>query len=71
LSDRFTTSGQRIAFSSGRNAETPEIWIAASDGRGARQLTHGLGMWQTCPHWSPDGREIVFESVHHEVINCG
>jgi Tol biopolymer transport system component len=64
---KFSPDGRRTAFSSGRTAETPEIWIAASDGRGAHQLTHGPGMWQTCPHWSPDGRQIVFESIDEDV----
>ena len=66
MNPRFSPDGLRIAFSSGRTAETPEIWVAAADGRGAHQLTHGPGMWQTCPHWSPDGRQIVFESVHDD-----
>ena len=67
MNPRFSPDGLRIAFSSGRTAETPEIWVAAADGRGAHQLTHGPGMWQTCPHWSPDGRQIVFESVHDDL----
>ena len=67
MNPRFSPDGLRIAFSSGRTAETPEIWVAAADGRGAHQLTHGPGIWQTCPDWSPDGRHIVFESVHDDL----
>jgi Tol biopolymer transport system component len=63
MNPRFSPDGLRIAFSSGRTAETPEIWVAAADGREPHQLTHGPGIWQTCPHWSPDGRQIVFESI--------
>jgi dipeptidyl aminopeptidase/acylaminoacyl peptidase len=39
-----------------------EVWVAAADGTGAEQLTHGPGRWQCSPHWSPDGRQIVFDS---------
>jgi len=67
MNAKYSPDGQRIAFSSGRTAETPEIWIAASDGRGAHQLTQGPGAWQVCPDWSPDGRQIVFESFHDDV----
>ena len=39
-----------------------EVWVAAADGTGAEQLTHGPGRWQCSPHWSPDGRQIAFDS---------
>jgi len=60
---QFSADGRRLAFSSGRAAETPEIWIASADGQGAYQLTHGPGQEQLSPHWSPDGRQIVFASA--------
>jgi eukaryotic-like serine/threonine-protein kinase len=59
----FSPDGHRIAFSSGRAAETPEIWLASADGQGAYQLTHGPGLSQLYPAWSPDGRQIVFAST--------
>ncbi len=69
MAAKYSPDGQRIAFSSGRTAETPEIWVAASDGTGAHQLTQGPGVFQDYPDWSPDGRQIVFQSfqdgVHH------
>jgi Tol biopolymer transport system component/DNA-binding winged helix-turn-helix (wHTH) protein len=68
---QFSPDGRRLAFSSGRAAETPEIWIASADGQGAYQLTHGPGKRQLFPHWSPDGRQIVFASTgddgHHHL----
>ena len=64
---KYSPDGQRIAFSSGRTAETPEIWVAASDGSEAHQLTQGPGVFQASPAWSPDGRQIVFQSLHDGV----
>lgn len=43
-----------------------EAWVAAADGTGAQQLTHGPGRWQGSPHWSPDGRQIAFDSQAEE-----
>ena len=60
---QYSPDGRQIAFSSARSAGVPEIWVAASDGTGARQLTHGPGRHQSEPHWSPDGRSIAFESL--------
>jgi Tol biopolymer transport system component len=60
---QFSPDGRRIAFSSRRSGDVEEIWLAAADGTGARQLTRGPGRRQTLPAWSPDGREIAFEST--------
>ncbi len=62
-SPQFSPDGRRIAFSSGRSGDGEEIWLAAADGSGARQLTRGPGTRQTLPAWSPDGRSIAFEST--------
>jgi Tol biopolymer transport system component/DNA-binding winged helix-turn-helix (wHTH) protein len=61
-SPQFSPNGRRIAFCSARTGEAVELWIAAADGSGAAQLTHGPGRWQGSPAWSPDGRDIAFES---------
>ena len=45
--------------------------IAASDGRGAHQLTQGPETWQVYPAWSPDGQQIVFESFDDGAIISG
>ena len=71
MNPRFSPDGLRIAFSSGRTAETPEIWVASADGRGAHQLTHGPGIWQTFQI----GRLTAVTSCSSQstttCINCG
>lgn len=59
---QFSPDGRRIAFATARAGEVSEIWVAAADGSGARQLTTGPGRFQGAPHWSPDGRRIAFDS---------
>jgi Tol biopolymer transport system component len=62
LSPKFSPDGQRIAFESDRDGY-PEIWVAASDGSGAAQLTTLKGPRSGSPRWSPDGTRIVFDSL--------
>jgi Tol biopolymer transport system component/DNA-binding winged helix-turn-helix (wHTH) protein len=57
----FSPDGRRIAFASNRSGDVT-IWVAAADGTGAHQLTHGTGFWQGSPHWSPDGHAIAFDA---------
>ena len=38
------------------------MWVANADGTSAHRLTRGPGLWQGASHWSPDGRQIVFDS---------
>jgi len=59
---QFSPDGRRIAFGTARAGEVSEIWVAAADGSGARQLTNGPGRFQGAPHWSPDGQRIAFDS---------
>jgi eukaryotic-like serine/threonine-protein kinase len=59
---QVSPDGRRVAFCSNRSGESMEVWVAAADGTGAEQLTHGPGTWQCSPHWSPDGQQIAFDS---------
>jgi Tol biopolymer transport system component/tRNA A-37 threonylcarbamoyl transferase component Bud32 len=58
----FSPDGRHVAFCSTRSGETMEIWMAAADGSGARQLTHDMGPSQCGPSWAPDERTIAFRS---------
>jgi len=58
----FSPDGLSFAFCSDRSGSV-EVWIAAADGSGARQLTRGPGAEQCSPTWSADGRQIAFDSV--------
>ncbi len=57
----FSPDGKRIAFASTRAGNNTEIWVANSDGSGARRLTSTRAE-NTAPAWSPMGQEIAFTS---------
>jgi dipeptidyl aminopeptidase/acylaminoacyl peptidase len=56
----FSPDGRRLAFSSGRSGRL-EIWVAAADGSGVQQLTHGTWDWGGSPSWAPDGHTVAFD----------
>jgi Tol biopolymer transport system component len=58
-SPQYSPDGKRVAFTSARSGHT-EIWVCASDGSNAVQLTF-LGIAGS-PRWSPDGQRIIFDS---------
>lgn len=68
---RWSPDGRRITFSSTRHAPraensdpwiyTDEIYVMNSDVSGLRRLTYGRQQ-SGSPDWSPDGRQIAFES---------
>ena len=43
-------------------ANTNEIWVCDSDGSNAQQLTSFGGALTGTPRWSPDGKQIAFDS---------
>jgi len=57
---QFSPDGNRIAFASNRTGYL-EIFVCNNDGSGLRQVTH-LKADSGSPTWSPDGRQICFDS---------
>jgi serine/threonine protein kinase/Tol biopolymer transport system component len=57
----FSPDGRRFALESSRSGER-EVWLADADGANPVQLTRGPGNHQGSPRWSPDGKQIVFDS---------
>ena len=67
-SPAWSPDAKWLAFVSNRgNVFNPEIYVSRLDGTGLRRLTHTVGGDAVLgdddvPHWSPDGRRIVFSS---------
>jgi TolB protein len=60
----FPGANGRIVFVSDRTEpRAPEIYSVGIDGRGRRNLTR-TPEWDSEPQLSPDGRRILFQSVH-------
>ncbi len=58
----FSADGMKIAFASNRATGVyGDIWVCNSDGSNPMQLT-SLPEHSGTPRWSPDGRQIVFDS---------
>ncbi|PXF57824.1 MAG: hypothetical protein C4B59_14510 [Candidatus Methanogaster sp.] len=55
----FSPDGQYIVYVSGEG-DTPDLWLRNIDGSYKVRLTYNLGIHDASPHWSPDGRKIVF-----------
>lgn len=64
-SPQFSPDGGRLAFVSDRTGRL-EIWTAASSGSDATQLTFLRSEECGSPHWSPDGKTIVFDALTEE-----
>ena len=60
---QFSPDGRKVAFTSNRNGDSSEIWVADADGSNPWQLTHGPGLNQGTARWSEDGRQIAFDSI--------
>jgi eukaryotic-like serine/threonine-protein kinase len=57
----YSPDGHRVTYCA-NSGGTMEIWTARADGSTPLQLTRGPGRWQCSPRWSPDGRQIAFDS---------
>jgi Tol biopolymer transport system component len=53
----YSPDGKRIVFASNRTGKF-QIWVCDREGRNQVQLTDGIDCG--CPHWSPDGQQIVY-----------
>jgi len=61
LSQQFSPDVKTIVFCSDRSGST-QVWVCDSDGSNPLQLTSSGGGMTGTPRWSPDGRQIAFDS---------
>jgi Tol biopolymer transport system component len=59
---QFSSNGKKIVFTSNRSGST-EIWACDGDGSNPVQMTFFGGPNVGTPRWSPDGRQIAFDST--------
>lgn len=67
----WSPDGKRIAYISGGEIRSPQIFVANDNGSDSKQLTKTyLPSWDSGfppfgnnnPHWTPDGKKIVYQS---------
>ena len=58
----YSADGRKIVFVSDRTG-SEEIWVADSEGQGAREITNFRGHSVGSPRWSSDGNWIAFDST--------
>lgn len=58
---QLSPDGLSLAFISDQSGAA-EVWVAARDGTGARQLTEFGGPYTHSPRWSPDSQRLAFVS---------
>lgn len=66
----YSPDGSKIAFVSGR-AGSFGIWVSNNDGSNPRLIFDGGPYVSGSPHWSPDGRSIVFDSRSKDAATVG
>jgi Tol biopolymer transport system component len=59
---RFSPDGRRLAYVSSKADGKGDIWLMKPDGTGKKRLTERDETYDYFPSWSPDGRQIVFNS---------
>jgi Tol biopolymer transport system component len=72
MGPQFSPDGTRITYSSSssRRSGIYENWLAGSDGSNPEQLTSFAGKRTAgAPTWSPDGRQIVFDSMAAGILD--
>lgn len=58
---RYSPDGHRIAFVSDHSGSM-ELWVADSEGKNEKQLTHLNVPWLGGISWSPNGNQIAFDA---------
>jgi|AP95_1055475.scaffolds.fasta_scaffold145004_2 TolB protein len=58
----WSPSGDRVLFLSNRQGSLWDVWVVEADGAGPRRLRANSDDRDAAHSWSPDGREIAFES---------
>jgi Tol biopolymer transport system component len=58
---QLSPDGTKITFVSSRSGDFA-IWVANADGANPVRLTQETGRRPGSPHWSPDGRQIAYET---------
>ncbi len=65
----WSPEGSKIVFNSDRDAnEEYELYEIDLDGGNPRRVTNLAPDWDVRPHYSPDGRQIAFESHRHGAV---
>lgn len=64
---RLSPDGSQVAYvvttvDFDKNATSAALWLAPTAGGAPRQLTNSPGKKDKHPRWSPDGKQILFES---------
>jgi Tol biopolymer transport system component len=72
---RFSPDDEEIVFvkydlNKKKTAETGTIWTMSADGESQKQLTNSELGYATCPCWSPDGKNIIFQLTKNDKVDA-